>query len=221
MTRPSALRRAADGLDEARLAAQEALLIGVQNGHQTDLRQVEALPQQVDAHHHVDGAEAEVFDDLHPLEGIDFVVHILDLDPLFRQEIRQILGHFLGQGRHQHPLVLCGAGVDLAQQVGDLPFHRAHRDERVQKAGGPDDLLGHLGAVLALVLAGGGRNEDHLVQLRLHFLKFQGAVVERRGQTEAVLHQRFLAGIVAAVHGAHLRQGDVALIHKEEKSFGK
>ena len=39
----------ADGLDHRSLGPQVTLFIGVQNGHQTDLRQVEALPQQVDA----------------------------------------------------------------------------------------------------------------------------------------------------------------------------
>ena len=31
------------------------------------------------------------------------------------------------------------AGVDLAQKVHHLPFHRAHRDDRVQQSGGTDD----------------------------------------------------------------------------------
>ncbi len=50
---------AADGLNQARLAAEKALFVGVEDGHKADLGQVEALTQQVDAHHHVDGAEAE------------------------------------------------------------------------------------------------------------------------------------------------------------------
>ncbi len=35
--------RPADGLDEGRLAPQETLLVGIQDGHQRDLRQVQAL----------------------------------------------------------------------------------------------------------------------------------------------------------------------------------
>ena len=35
--------RPADGLDEGRLAAEEALLVGVQYRHQRDLRQVQTL----------------------------------------------------------------------------------------------------------------------------------------------------------------------------------
>ena len=42
--------RAAYGLDEARLAAQEALLIRVQNGDKADFGQVQALAQEVYAH---------------------------------------------------------------------------------------------------------------------------------------------------------------------------
>ena len=145
------------------------------------------------------------------------MVHILDLDPLLGEVIGEILGHFFGQGGHQYPLLPLDAGVDLAQQIHHLPFHRAHRDDRVQKTRGTDDLLRHLRTVPALVLAGGGGDKDHLVEFGLHLLKFQGAVIEGGRQTEAVLHQRFFAGVVAAVHGAHLRQGDVAFVHEEQK----
>ena len=37
----------------------------------------------------------------------------------------QILGHTLGEGRHKNPLVPGGAGVDFADEVINLPFHRA------------------------------------------------------------------------------------------------
>ena len=117
---------AADGLDEAGLAAQEALLVRIKDGHKAHLRQVQTLAQEVDAHHHIDGAQTQILDDLHPLEGVHLVVHIFDLDPLLGQEVGQVLGHFLGQGGHQDPLVLLGAGMDLPQQIGDLPLHGAH-----------------------------------------------------------------------------------------------
>src|SRR5206468_1999564 len=42
-------RGAPDRLDERRAAAQEALLVGVEDRDQRDLRQVEALAEQVDA----------------------------------------------------------------------------------------------------------------------------------------------------------------------------
>ena len=74
------------------------------------------------------------------------------------------------------------ASVYLAQKVSHLPLYGAHRDERVQQTSGPDDLLGHLGAVLPLVLAGGGRDEDHLVELGFHFLELEGAVIEADGR---------------------------------------
>ena len=144
-------------------------------------------------------------------------MHILDLYPLLGEVIRQVLGHLLGQGRDKDALMPLDAGIDLAQEVCHLPLHRAHRDERVEQTGRPDDLLGHLRAVLALVLAGGGRDEDHLVELGFHFLELEGAVVKGRRQAETVLHQRLFAGIIPAVHGPHLRQGDMALVHEEQK----
>ena len=163
--------RAANGLNQAGLAAEESLFVRVKDGNQAHLGQVQTLTQEVDAHHHVDGAKAQVFDDLHSLKSIHLVVHIFDFDALLGEVIRQVLGHLLGQGGHKHPLPALDPGIDLTQQVGHLPLHRAHRDDRVQQTGGPDDLLGHLSAVLALILARGGRDKDHLVELGLHFLK--------------------------------------------------
>ena len=69
-------RGAADGLDEARLAAEEALLVRVEDGDEADLRQVQALAQEVYAHEHVELAEAQVADYLHALDGADVVVHV-------------------------------------------------------------------------------------------------------------------------------------------------
>ena len=43
----------ADGLNESGLAAQKALLVRVQNGHQGHFRQVQPLSEQVDAHQHI------------------------------------------------------------------------------------------------------------------------------------------------------------------------
>ncbi len=43
-------RRPPDGLDERGFGAQEALLVGVENGHQRAFGNVEPLAQQVDAH---------------------------------------------------------------------------------------------------------------------------------------------------------------------------
>ena len=50
-------RGAADGLDQRRLGAQEAFLVGIEDGDQRAFGNVEALAQEVDADQHVEGAE--------------------------------------------------------------------------------------------------------------------------------------------------------------------
>ena len=68
--------RAADRLDQRRLRAEEALLVGVEDRDQRHLGQVEALPQQVDADEHVEVAEAQPAEDLDPLERVDLAVQV-------------------------------------------------------------------------------------------------------------------------------------------------
>ena len=64
-------RRAADRLHQRAVGAEEAFLVGVENGHQRHLGQVEPFAQQVDADQHVEVAEPEAAEDLHPLDRVD------------------------------------------------------------------------------------------------------------------------------------------------------
>ena len=149
------------------------------------------------------------------------MVHILGFDAVFLQVFGQVLGHFDRQRRDKRALAALDAGADLAQQVLDLALDRAHDDQRVQQAGGADDLLGHTGGVFALIRARRGRDKDLLVDLVLKLLKPQRAVVERRRQAETIFYQRLFAAVVAAVHAAHLRQHDVAFVHHQQEIVGE
>ena len=212
---------AADGLDQRLLGAQEALLVRVQNRHQRDLRKVQALAQQVDAHQHVEFAGAQTLDQLDAVEGVHVGVQVLHLHVHLPQVLGQTLGHALGEGGHQHAPALCGDRANLAQQIVHLIPRRAHDDLRVDQAGGADDLLHHLLRALQLVGAGGGGDVDDLVHLLLELVELQRAVVVGGGQAEAVVHQRLLAGEVAVVHGADLGDGHVALVHQDQQVLGE
>ena len=85
MTRPVDVAGGpADRLDERRLRAQEPLLVGVEDRDERHLGQVEALAEQVDADEHVELAEAQVAEDLDPLDGVDVRVQVADLQPRSR-----------------------------------------------------------------------------------------------------------------------------------------
>ena len=132
MTRPSSVAgRAADGLNQAGLAAQEAFLVRVQNGHQTDLRHVQPLPQQVDAHQHVVLAQPQITDQLGALHGLNVAVQIAHPDAQISQVFGQAFGHALGQRGHQHPLALFDGLVNLAHQI----IHLTRGGAQQQSAG--------------------------------------------------------------------------------------
>ena len=212
---------AADGLDEAGLAAEEALLVRVQNGHQAHLRHVQALTQEVDAHQHVELAQSQIPNELHPLDGLHVVVHIPYPDACLFQILGEVLRHLLGEGGHQYPLIPGGPGIDLPNEIVDLARYRPDLHLGVQQTGGPDHLLHHLVRLLPLIVGGGGGDIDGLGEAAFKLLEFQRPVIEGTGQTEAILHQAFLPGPVAVVHGPDLGQRHVALIHKEDKVLGE
>jgi hypothetical protein len=93
---------AADGLDQRAGRTQEAFLVRIQNRHQRDLGHVQALAQQVDAHQHVELAQAQVTDDLHALNGVDVRMQVTHADAVLAQVLGKVLRHPLGQRRHQH-----------------------------------------------------------------------------------------------------------------------
>ena len=107
------------------LAAQEALLVGVEDRHQRHLRQVEPLAQQVDADQHVELAPPQVAQDLDPLERVDLAVQVAHPDAELGEVVGQVLGHPLGERGDQHPLARRHALADPRQQVVDLPLRRA------------------------------------------------------------------------------------------------
>ena len=92
-------RGAADGLDQRGFRAQEAFLVGVENGDQRALGNVEALAQKVDADQHVEGAEPQVADDLDALQRLDIGVHVAHADAVLVHVLGQVFGHALGERR--------------------------------------------------------------------------------------------------------------------------
>ena len=113
-------RGAADGLHQAGLAAQEAFLVGVQDGDQSAFGNVQAFAQQVDADQHVEGAQAQVADDLDALQRFHVRVHIAYANALFVHVFGEVFGHLLGQGGDQRAIARLGNQVAFGDQVVDL-----------------------------------------------------------------------------------------------------
>ena len=91
------------------LGAQEAFLVGVEDGDQRAFGDVEALAQQVDADQHVERAQPQVADDLDALQRVDVGVHVAHADALLVHVLGQVLGHALGQ--HGDQRAVAGAAT--------------------------------------------------------------------------------------------------------------
>ena len=99
-------RGAADGLDQRRLGAQEAFLVGVEDRDQPAFGDVEPFAQQVDADQHVVDAEPQLADQLDPLQRLDVRVHVADLEARLVEIFGQVLGHALGQRGDERAIAL-------------------------------------------------------------------------------------------------------------------
>ena len=183
----------ADGLDKRSLRSEESLLVRIENRHQGNFRDIQPLPEEIDAHQHVERSLAEVTDDLHPFHGVDIGMQVADPHLVLVKILRQVLRHPLGQRGHQYPAALACALPDLGQQVVHLADDRPHLHFRVQQSGGAHHLLHHLRRMPSLVWARRGGDEDHLTDHALELIETQRAVIQRRRQPEPVFHQGFLA----------------------------
>ena len=153
---------------------------------------------------------------------MDLRVQIAHPHAVFGQVVGEVLGHPLGEGGDQHPLLLVGPHADLAQQVIHLAIRGTHLHDRIKHPGGANHLFGHLALALGhLPVAGGGAHEDGLLRLLPEFITLERPVVGGAGQAEAVLDQHLLAALVAVVHGLQLGAGDMALIHHQQPVVGE
>src|SRR5919201_2690026 len=212
---------AADRLYQRGLAAEEALLVRIDDRHERDLWQIEPLAQEVHTHEHVELAEPQFADDLDPLERVDLRVQVPDPEAVLHQVVGEVLGHLLGQGGDERALALLGASADLVHQVVDLVARLAHLHLRIDDAGRPNDLLDDPRGVVALELAGSGGHEHDLTRAREELVECLRPVVERAWQAEAVVHKCLLARAVALVHAADLRDGLVRLVDEADEVLGE
>src|SRR5262249_39914296 len=119
----------------------KTFLVGVKNRNKAAFGYVEALAQKVDSNKHIEGAKAQIADDLDPLDGVDVRMHIAHADPVLVEIFRQILGHAFGEHGHEAAVALRGARAPLAKKIIALRPRGAYLAPRVNKPGRADPLL--------------------------------------------------------------------------------
>ena len=135
-----------------RARTQEALLVGVEDGDQRDLGQVEALAQEVDADEDVEVALAQAADDLDTLDGLDIGMEIAHADAEVVVVVGQILGHLLGQAGDENALVRRATRLRISlEEIVDLGAGLADFDFRIDEAGRANQLLDDEAAGLAAI----------------------------------------------------------------------
>ena len=166
------------GLGQRPSRAEEAFLVCVKNSHKRHCRNIQSLAQEVHPDQHIEEAVLEVFDDLDTLAGIDIGMDVAHPDVNLVQIVGQFLGHSLGQGRDENPLVLLGSLADFLDKIIDLILGRTHLDRRIQQACRPHNLFDHKSVrTLQLIVRRRGADVNFLVGDRVELVKCQRTVV--------------------------------------------
>ena len=133
-------------------------------------------------------------------------------------EVRgEILRHLLCQRSHQRTLTHAYLLVYFPHQVVYLSFYGAHEYLRVEQSCRANYLLDDLSRALALIFSRRCRDIDALMYPFCELLKLQRPVIKGRREPEAIVNERFLSRSVAAVHRAHLRERNMALVNKQQE----
>ena len=206
------------GLGQRPSRAEEALLVSVQDRHKRHCRNIQSLTQKVHSDQNIEESVLEVLDDLHALPGVHIGVDVAHPDVDLVQIVGQLLGHPLGQGRDEYPLVLLGSLADLLDKIIDLILGRTHLDRRIQQACRPHNLFDHkaVGA-FQLIVRRCGADIDLLTGNRVELIEGQRSVVRGSRKSETIFNKDRLSRVVAAVHRPDLRNRDVALVNERDE----
>ena len=132
---------AACRLHQTGLVSQKAFLVRIENAHQRDLRQVQALSQQVDAYQDIHLAGAQFAQNLHAFDGVYIGMDVFYIQPCAAQVVPQVFRRALGEGGDEHALSHADAPAAELDGFVDLPLQRQQGDARLRQAGGADELL--------------------------------------------------------------------------------
>ena len=209
-------------LCQASLVAKETFLVCIEDGDKRDFRQVEAFPEQVHADQHIMFPQAKFTQDAYAVERIDVAMDVSCLNPIAKQILRHFLSHTFRERDDQHTFLPFDAPLNLFHEVVHLIFCGTNLDEGVEQTRRPDDLFhDNAFALLNFIVRRSCADVYNLVRHLLKLLEFQRSVVLRSRQTEAIIHESRLAGLVSAVHRMQLRHRHMAFVDDHEEVLGE
>ena len=171
---------------------------------------------------HIESAEAEVANNLDPLQRLHVGMHVADAHAVLVQIFGQVLGHALGQRGDERAIASLRHLAHFAQKVVHLAPRGPDLDRRVDQPGRPDDLLGENAAGAIELPAARRRRDAHgLRPHQIPFLEAERPVVHAGRQAETIFGKRGLAAKIAAIHAADLRDRDVALVDEDQRVVGQ
>ena len=118
--------RTTNRLNQRTAVAQKAFLVGIENRHQRDLGEVQALAQQIDAHQNINFALAQRSQDFDTVHCRRIGVHVVDLNASVEQVVGKVLCHAFGQRGHQHAFLAGHTLANLILEIIDLAANRTH-----------------------------------------------------------------------------------------------
>ena len=213
---------AADGLDEAGFAAEEAFFVSVHDGNERDFGQVKSFAEEVDTDDGIKESFAEFSENFDSFDGIEFGVQPLAADAFFLHPCGEVFGESFCEGGDEGAFACCGAKFDLFEEVRDLAASGFDDDFGVDEPGGADDLFDDFtGGLIEFPVCGCCRDEDSPCWSGVPFVEGEWSVVFGHGETEAVIDECGFSGVISGVHGADLGDGDVGFVDEHEEVIGE
>ena len=130
-------------------------------------------------------AEAQLADDLDPLERVDLGVQVTRLDAGLQHVVRQVLRHLLRQRRDEHALARLLTAADLVEEIVDLVLRRAPGRPRGRRSPSAGSAAPTRVTSCGLERPRRRGDEHELVPAVEELVEAQRSVVERRRSRRA------------------------------------
>ena len=135
----------------------------------------------------------------------------------FTKIVRKIFRRPLRERRHQDALLPFGMSANLFHQVINLIAKRTHLNGRVYQSCWPYELKNGFRRHLSFIRTRRGSRKNDGPDGLEELIETQRAIIFRRRQPEAVIHERLLARLIPVVHGFQLRNGGVGLVNNGQE----
>lgn len=128
-------------MDKRGLGKKEELIVGIENGEEKELGNVEKLEKKVDEEKKVEREKKKVENDLDEIKSVDIRVNIEKEKELLVKILGKVLRNEFGKKGEESEIEIIRSIEDLEKKIVKMSIGRKDLERRVDEEGREDEML--------------------------------------------------------------------------------